>query len=471
MNWLRTHWKKALLIGITAIFIAVILVLEVFSRGAAAIFNEAMVEQDMLKGTITAEKIVAHINGHVNFSGLEWRDPEGRLILRIPEGGFHVRPWDIVTGHIKSTTMQELTIKNAEVTIHLGDDMTVDFIRNSPDMKRVDEEDEDWQDKVSLVGKSEEERKRIGEFRRRKRAEKMAKQWSNFDREGKKLRLQLKFENCRMEVFFKERHYLLSKVNLTTNINTDKAMDIEMNTGGFGGTMIGNGVKLKGKVDFRGADVPEGDFRITFHDVEPSSLDLGVNIHDRMTLDSHLTGPLNNISGEGSVIMQDLHIPALHFQNVMGKIHYDGAKLYFRDVMANVYGGILQAEGEYDLDTRYYNLHGVGKNLQTASALPGSHLYCAVDLDMYLSSKGSGRETSSYGSFSSGEGRYKIMPFKRIAGRFRQGYRDLEFYDVAITFAGFTVNTDGLQIKEGKLTLQPLNFHDAAGNVIATYER
>ena len=161
MNWLRTHWKKALLIGITAIFIAVILVLEVFSRGAAAIFNEAMLEQDMLKGTITAEKIVAHINGHVNFSGLEWRDPEGRLILRIPEGAFHVRPWDIVTGHIKSTTMQELTIKNAEISVHLADDMTVDFIRNSPDMKRVDEQDEDWQDKVSLVGKSEEERKRI----------------------------------------------------------------------------------------------------------------------------------------------------------------------------------------------------------------------------------------------------------------------------------------------------------------------
>lgn len=471
MNWLRTHWQKALLIGITAIFIAVILVLEVFSRGAAAIFNEAMMEQDMLKGTITAEKIIAHINGHVDFSGLEWRDTEGRLILRIPEGSFHVRPWDVVTGHIKSTTMQELTIKNAEVSMHLGDDMTVDFIRNSPDMRRMDEKKEDWQEKVSLVGKSEEERKRIGEFRRRKRAEKMANQWSNFDREGRKIRLQLKFENCRLEVFHKARHYLLSKVNLTANINTDKVMEIEMNTGGFGGTMIGNGVKLKGKVNFRGADIPEGDLRISFQDVDPSSLDLGLNIHDRMTMDSHLTGPLNEISGDGQVFMNDLHIPNLHFQNVMGKIHYDGAKLYFREVVAKVYGGTLQAEGEYDLDTRYYSLHGLGKNLQSASALPGSHLNCSVELDIYLDSKGSGRETTAHGSFSSGEGRYKIMPFKRISGRFNEAYHDLQFYDVVIEFAGFKMHTDALQVKDGKLTLSPIVMHDSQGNHLATYTR
>lgn len=471
MKWLRTHWKKALLITAAVIVIAVVLVLEVFSRGAAAIFNQAMTEQDMLKGDITAEKIVAHINGHVTFTGLEWKDAEGRLILRVPEGSFHVRPWDVVTGHIKSTTIQELTLKHAEVSVHLADDMTVDFIRNSPDMKRVKEDEEDWQMKVSLVGKSEEERKRIGEFRRRKRAEKMARQWSNFDREGKKIRMALKFEDCRMEVFFKERHYLLSRVDLAADINTDKAMTIDAHTGGFGGTMIGNGVRLKGTVDFNGADVPVGDLQISFNDVDPSSLDLGVNIHDKMTLDSHLQGPLNAIRGDGQVIMHELHIPGLEFQNVIGNVHYDGTTLEFRDVLANVYGGELRADGVYDLDTRYYNIHGKGTGLQTSQALPGSHLYCKVDLDMFLSSKGSGRETTSYGNFASGEGRYKIMPFKRIVGRFRQGYRDLEFDDVIIEFAGFSMATDALQIKEGKLNLRPVRLQDNMGNMLGTYER
>jgi hypothetical protein len=102
--------------------------------------------------------------------------------------------------------------------------------------------------------------------------------------------------------------------------------------------------------------------------------------------------------------------------------------------------------------------------------LPNSNLSCKVDLDIHLESKGSGRETTSYGSLCSGEGHYQIWPFKRISGNFEQGYRDLHFTDVAIEFAGFTVYTDGLRIKNGKLSLQPIRFHDTAGNVIAVYE-
>ena len=70
--WLRTHWKRVLGITVLVICITAFLILEVFSRGAAGIFNKAMNEQDMLKGTVMAEKIVAHINGYVTFSNLKF---------------------------------------------------------------------------------------------------------------------------------------------------------------------------------------------------------------------------------------------------------------------------------------------------------------------------------------------------------------------------------------------------------------
>ena len=136
-SWLCNHWKKILMGILLFISIGSILVLEVFSRGAAAIFNQSMMEQDMLKGDITAEKISANINGHVEFSQLQWHDPNGRLILYVPEGSFNVRLWDVVTGHIKSTTIQELTIRNATVAVRLAEDMSVDFVRSSPDMIKV----------------------------------------------------------------------------------------------------------------------------------------------------------------------------------------------------------------------------------------------------------------------------------------------------------------------------------------------
>lgn len=466
-KWVRQHWQKTLGIISAAILLAVFLVLEIFSRGAATIFNQAMVEQDMLKGTITAEKIIAHVTGDVDFTGLEWRDGEGRLILRVPEGHFYVRLWDVVTGHIKSTTLQELTLKDAEVSIHLADDMTVDFVRNSKDLQKLQLEDEDWQKKVSLVGKSEEERKRIGEFHRRKRAEKMATQWKNFDRTGKKLHMDLKLEDCRLEVFYKDRHYLLSGVNLKTAINTDKRMDLEINTGRFGGTMIGSNMNLKGTVDFQDSEVPIGDLKLSFVDVDPSSLGLGVHVHDKMTLDSHLTGPLNAIHGDGNLKMAELHIPGLYFQEVNGSISYDGEKLDFKNVTGNVYGGKLQAEGTYDLDTRYYQIHALGKDLQSSKALPNSHLYCNVMVDIYMQSKGSAKDATASGNFTSGEGRYRRLPVKRITGNFQQSYRDLRFYDVTIAFAGFSVATDALEIKDKKLSLGPIFVKDSSGKDIS----
>lgn len=62
---------------------AVILVtLEVISRGAAQIFNHAMANQDMLRGTITVERLISDITGHVYFTNLVWTDREGNPISR-----------------------------------------------------------------------------------------------------------------------------------------------------------------------------------------------------------------------------------------------------------------------------------------------------------------------------------------------------------------------------------------------------
>ena len=91
-------------------------------------------------------------------------------------------------------------------------------------------------------------------------------------------------------------------------------------------------------------------------------------------------------------------------------------------------------------------------------------------MDINLYSKGSGRETTTNGTFTSGEGRYSLIPFKRISGRFDQSYRDLRFYDVAIEFAGFTVHTDGLRIKDNKLILNPIKLRDIDGNSLGTID-
>lgn len=164
------HALRWIMISFLLLLLGIFILLEMFSRGAAAIFNKAMAEQDMLRGVVTAQKISATLTGHVSFQNLLWIDPDGHTLLKVPSGSFEVRLWDIVTHNIQSTTIQEITLNDAAVSIHLTDDMQVDFVRQSRDLDRMkseQQEDSDWRNKVSLVGKSEEERKAIGKWRRK----------------------------------------------------------------------------------------------------------------------------------------------------------------------------------------------------------------------------------------------------------------------------------------------------------------
>ena len=85
---------------IAAVFLAAILVfadLFVLSRSAALIFNHAMADQTMLRGTVTVEKLRANILGEVRFENLEWKDAGGGTILFVPRGSFRARPYDVLT--------------------------------------------------------------------------------------------------------------------------------------------------------------------------------------------------------------------------------------------------------------------------------------------------------------------------------------------------------------------------------------
>ena len=62
-----------------------------------------------------------------------------------------------------------------------------------------------------------------------------------------------------------------------------------------------------------------------------------------------------------------------------------------------------------------------------------------------------------------------MLPFERITGTFHNAYRDLRFYDVRLSFAGFNVATDGLRIENGRLALSPIHITDKDGSPLYTY--
>lgn len=467
--------KKKFLIAVPAALLIFFVILEIISHSAAAIFNIAMEEQNMLLGKITVKKIQANPFGEVTFTDLLWQDEKGGTILEIPEGSFKVKIFDVITKNFQSTTMEELSLKHANVSVTFDENMNVDFIRHSQDFKAVHQDmkknSNSWEEKVSQVNKTEEELKEIGEKRRQMQRLKIEQGWKNFNLEERKINCDLKLENCQIEIFYKERHYLLGRVNFETKINTDDEMTLKVRTGVFGGTMIGRGLEINGKVDFKSEEIPKCSVAVMLREVDPSSLGFGMNIHDKMTLTVNFTGSISNVTGDGKIQMDELHIPGMDFNNVDGKIHYEDSMLTFTDVTADVYKGKLSAHGDYNLDTRYYNIYGHGNKLKTSAALPQAHLHCDVDLDFTIQSKGNAKTTVAFGNFISGKGRYRILMFNSLSGKVRSEQKELDFYDVAINMGGYKIATDALSIKDKKLTFSPIKLSDENGKLVFTYER
>lgn len=432
------RWSRYVLrifVLVLALFCLLLLVAKILIYGAAELFNYAASRQEMLRGTITVESITANIHGGVTFKKLAWDDPAGNPILRVPSGSFKVNPWDVLRMHFVSTTIQEITLESPAFAVHFDEDMQVDFVNRRQGEKRQDAEKERGKD------------------------EKLEDRISNFNREGKPLDVKITVHNGRMAVFYRQRRYLISRVSLNGYIDTRGVSDLHIKTGEFGGTMVGDGIEADCEMDFKEKDLPS-IVSVTAKGVIPSSMGLGDDIHDKMTLTASGRGPLSHLICDGTVMMPELHVPALDFYDVKGDIHYDDGAMTFSDVTARVYGGIVTARGDYNVDSRVYNIYLHGEGLDSRIPTKESRFYCLVTLDGEIHCDGNVKDLVAFGSFSSSGGFYSLIPFRGITGTFHNRYRALDFYDVTIDTDFGLIHTDAFHIIDGKLHLGKIELVD-----------
>ena len=453
INIFKTRKAKmgvGIVIGLVIVGIITILIMAQLARkGAAEIFNREIKKQKMLRGTITVESLMAHITGDVNFENLVWREPDGDLILHIPEGSFHVRPWDVVTRNFKSTSIQQMTLKNAVIAVRFDENMQVDFLDQDPKKLKLPEE----------------ETKKKEEPEKQQNQEQAEEEYmydddgTNFNPEGRRLRSEIVLEDCRLEARYQKRHYILNNVNMKLGLHNNGVTHIDLSTGKFGGTMRGGGMSIYGDINFKESK-PVMEVDVSLRDVDPSSLGFGMNVHDLMTVVARLEGPVTGPFGRCTVKMKELRIPGLRFTDVIGDVTYSNALFRFSDVHAKVFGGTLAARGYYNLDTRKYRIYGNGKDLDSKRALRDLRFSCLVDLNINLECDGKPRNLLAYGDFKSGKGHYSIIPFDSLQGRFSNRYRELSFFDVKILAPYGNITTDALSIINGKLNLGKIVLRD-----------
>lgn len=424
-------YALAVLGVLLALFCLILLLAKLASFGAARIFNYAAARQDMLRGTITVESITANIHGGVTFENLAWDDPEGNPILRVPSGSFKVNPWDVISKHLVSTTLEEITLNRPAFAVRFDEDMNVDFVkREEKEKKESPPSEKTLEDKVK-----------------------------NFNRRGKPLHFKLTIHDGRVQAFYRQRHYIMNHVSMTGTVNTRGQTKLSLTTGPFGGTAVGDGVELHAEIDFKEKNLPTM-IEFTANGVDPASLGLGDDIHDKMTLTAQGSGPLARMEADGTVTMKELHIPALDFRNVKGDVHYSSGEVTFSDVTARVYGGTVTARGNYNIDSRAYDIYLQGEDLDSRIPSNEPRFYCLVKLDGEIHCDGNRKHLIAFGRFFSGPGFYMLVPFKGITGTFNNRWRAVDFYDVSIDTSFGIIHTDAFHIIDGRLHLGTIELVD-----------
>ena len=468
-HYIRSYWTKykqlykkglkgiAAFLAIGAIVFFVLATIA--SRGMGVIFNEVMARQTMMRGTVTVESLSATPWGTLSFTDLVWTDPDGRKLVTVPSGKIRVNMWDVVTHNFKASAINGIELDDAVIVVDLDENNRIDFVPPSPDVKKP----------LNEVAP----RPKVPRKTTQERQEELGKRVRNFNWEGQHLDLTIKLRNNQLEIFDRNRHYVMKDVNARIVLDSNRAIHIDMETGKFGGTAIGDGLVLKGRVDLKDVlkhRMPQLDLQFDVKGVDPSSLGFGENIHDAMTLLTKVTGDFNRPFAKGRVTMPILRIPALTFDNVVGDVTYRDGILNFSNVNANVFNGKLEAKGVYNLDTRAYTITGIAKDLDSSVALKTPEFLVPVSANLNFKSEGMPRDMEVWGNFWSGEGHYMLIPIQSITGNFHNKGRHLSFSDVKVNTNITTISTDALRIDNGQLTMGPLNITSHGGSNFIIYD-
>jgi len=481
LSWCRINLKYGLALAIlgAAIFYGA---LYAATFKAAEIFNYVVQRQQVLQGSLTVERLAAHISGRVEFTNLIWKDPDGELIAQVPSGEFRIKLWEVVCRNFTTESLTYLTVKDAFVRLEFDEDMSLvnvdrslsgseaqrlkaaraqaarelrrrlqrEAMARAQEMAPKDAQSvANGRDKVGRIIKTDEELSAEKLKRSQERWRRMA---TSEIVKGKKFKGEMHFENCSVEMLFGLRNMVMDGVEANLEIDTDKRCKIDFNAPSFTGTVQADGLTLSGYIDFT-TRIPEYHLGVLISNCNPATLGMGGDLKDAVTLDASVGGILPEPEVDGIVSLRELKLPNLYFSNVRALAHYEDGVIRARNMTGSVFGGSIEGGGWYNIDRQSYSIDILGHDLNGGIAAHDMKLNCEVELELHMRSSGDVKRTVTFGEFKTGKGSYLFIPFESISGRFNNIYKKLSFEDVYITTSAGNIKTDALRIENGKVKL------------------
>ena len=418
-------------IGATIVGVAILLVAVFYGLSYQAtkqvvnIFNKTLSGQQMLDGTLTVGTLRANIFGLVSFENLFWKDEQGRLIAQIGSGSFAVKPWDVITKRVEASTITNIEINDGLLCLDFNERMNLKNIDIAKQDKR----------KIGLPK-------------------------PEFSSALKDMNFTMALNRCKLVARYANREFAMNDVNAKMHMNSRDKFDIDFSAGKFSGTLEADGLNIVGSINLK-PKVAVYDLNLTIKALKPSSLGTGINVHEKVSTTSKISGPLPSPMIDGNLSMEELNLPALHFSNVVGDFHYENAFINITNVHADVYGGNCDASGYFNIDNKHYSVDVLGHKLRSNIAAKSLLINCLVELNLKMRGTGEHKTVLTYGDFKSGKGNYGPLMFDSITGKFINQYGVLRFSEVKIHSDSGDIYAPLFKITKGKLTLGKIFLYDA----------
>ena len=434
------RWLKVGLVLFLAVPVIAYVLLVFLSYRAAGIFNFVAEHRQLFPGTVTVGRISATPLGCVTFEDLVWRNPEGVLLAEIPEGEFHIKPWDVLLRRVGSRSVTYVRMEGAYLHLIFNENMELTGFR--PPSEPKEEKKKKKEPGLSMVGlKGERTFKCQVEFR------------------GGTIEAEAPGNTKKSP----RRHFVIGHADLVSKINTKGVTHLSLTGGQFSGTVEAGAFYLTGQLDFA-PEIPTYDLFVKLADCNPESLDVGMKLKDVATVEGSLTGELPKPIFDGKIHFDELNFPALKFTGVQGYCHYEEGRFTAHDVEADIFGGKVEAKGYFDIEEKAWGLIMDGENIKGGKAVRNSALKCRVNLNLQMEENGLRKTKLLRGYFKSGPGSYHLMPFNGFSGQFEQvgngKEKRITFRDVVINMATGDVTTDAFSIENGQLTLGPIYLRE-----------
>jgi len=394
------------------------------TKQVVSIFNKTLSRQQMLDGTLTVGTLRANVFGVVSFEDLAWNDKKGRTVAKIASGSFKVKPWDVITRQISSATVSNIEINDGALYLDFNERMN---LKNINIVKR--DKKDGWPPK-EVVGS-----------------------------ELKNMNCVLVLNRCKLVARYANREFAMNDVNAKMHMNSRDKFDIDFSAGKFSGTLEADGLNIVGSINLT-PKVAVYDLNLTIKALKPSSLGTGINVYEKVSTISKISGPLPSPMIDGNLSMEELNLPALHFSSVIGDFHYENALITIKNVHADVYGGNCEASGNFNIDNKHYSVDVLGHKLRSNIAAKSLLINCLVELNLKMRGTGEHKTVLTYGDFKSGKGNYGPLMFDSITGTFINQYGVLRFSEVKIHSDAGDIYAPLFKIIKGKLTLGRIFLYD-----------